>query len=163
AEREVEFRTVKRVEQYDLVLLIAEVLQACEDVRNVVEQITEDEYDSAPSGAPCKFIDASRDSAHSRKGAIHHRAARFAKLIHLPACAEVGSNAVRDQTQPHTVGLRKDEVSHRRSGSAGEVVLRTPPGCVIHRLARVDDEPRDEVGFLFVLLEEVSLGAPVDF
>src|SRR5262249_16033452 len=43
ADWEIEFRAVERVEQHHFVLLIAEVLQAREDVRNVVEQIAEDE------------------------------------------------------------------------------------------------------------------------
>ena len=55
-EREVEFRGVERVEEDDLVLLIAEVLEAVEDGGGIVEQVAEDERDAAPAGAAGQFV-----------------------------------------------------------------------------------------------------------
>src|SRR5262249_60294516 len=46
---------------------------------------------------------------------------------------------------------------------ARHVVLRPPPGPVLHRLAGIDQEPRDEVRFLLVLLQVEAVGAAVDF
>ena len=61
AEREVQLGRVERVKHDDLVLLIPQPLQPCEDVWHVVEQVAEDERDPTATRAVGDFAERSTE------------------------------------------------------------------------------------------------------
>ena len=138
------------------------MLQAGEDVGYVVEQVAEDEDDAAAAGAAGELVEGAAEVGGAAGRRVGECPARLAELVHLPGRAQERPHPAGHRRQPDAVRLPQHEVAHRRRRRARQVVLREPPRAVLHRLAGVNDEPRDEVGLLLVLLEVEPLGAAVD-
>jgi exopolysaccharide production protein ExoZ len=105
AEREIDFGGIEHVEEHHLVLLIAQVLQAGEDVRHIVEQVGEDEDDAAAAGAAGEFMKVLAEVGGAGVGPVGEGPAGFAQLVHAAGAAQKGPHAAGERRQPQAVPL----------------------------------------------------------
>ncbi len=141
---------------------IAEVLQAVEHRRRIVEQIRDEHHHAALSDGGRQIVQRLRHVGARAHLQPLERQQHHAQVARPRARRQQRGNAVveRDQAERitlpvHQVGQRAGEV--RRVLQLGDRTRR-----VAHRRADVDQQVTREVGFFLVLLDEVAIRSRVD-
>ena len=163
SEGKVEFGGVENVDHDDFVLLNIEVANPLHKRCHVVQQVAEEEHDTAAAESAGDLIETRADVGRLARRPVEQQLQHLPKVVPRAGRGRRKCRTVRSNVATPTLSaLLQDEEAEGRGRAARDVVLRvSSPSPHLHRLAGVHQHPRDEVRFLLVLLQVVPLGAAV--
>jgi len=163
AKGKLDFVGVENVEDHDFVTRNAELVNAAEDGFLVVEEIADEHDDAAPARLASKSSEGAGNGGFFRGDRGSEEGADFVNFAEAVRARETSAKSRIEDRDLHGVTLEENEVSKARGDGARVVQLGPVARSISHRFARIDEEVRDEVRLLLVLLDDVTIGAPEYF
>lgn len=169
AEWKVEFGGIEHLEHDDFMLLGSEHPQSGREIARIIEQITEEKDNSSPTEKSAQIANGPPCGRHLVGRSRGENTEQFPHLAGLTRRLHPHSRSIRESHQTNAVGLLNREIPQCRGQGRRHVKLRgrrTISGSYrphLHRFTRINHQPGDQVGFLFVLLEVIPFGPRVDF
>ena len=148
------------MEHHDLVPAEAQMLDALENLLLIIEQVADDDHDAAPPDLHRHVVQHHGDVRLRRRIERRQRRQHFVNHAVAVAAGEVIARRRVEDVQRDGVALMQNHIRETRRDHLRVVELRVFARAVLHRLAAIQQDVRDVVRLLLVLLDVVAVRAP---
>src|SRR6185369_8258410 len=156
-ERKIKLGRVEQVKDDDVVALEAKLAQAFEHQLGVIEQVGHQDDQTAALDLAGKLVENFTDVGFARGAATFQRMEDLQEIVALGARRHEGFDAIGESDDAGGILLFENEIGKRSGQCATVVELGYAVGGVVHRGAGVEQEISAQIGFVFVLFDEVTV------
>ena len=145
------------MEDDDIVALEAKLAQPLEDRLGLVEQVGHQDNQATSLHLAGDVFENLADVGFARRAALFQSAQDLRQIIALGARRHERFDMVGEGDEAGGVLLLENKISERCCERAAVVKFRNAIRGIIHRRAGVEKEIRAQVGFIFILFDEVAV------